>query len=176
MESPMRIHITARHLRLTKPLRSYVEEKVSKAQRYFEHLIWAQVVLTIEKLAHSAEIVIHASKHTFRSKAQGSDLYSAIDLASDKIDIQLRKHKEKVREHKNHLSTAEAFGSLPAVIAPRISVIKEVPVQPMSHEEAVAEMERMGYNFWLFLEKDSRQVHLVYRRQDESYGVLKPRR
>jgi len=169
----VRIHISARSLQLTEAIRSYVEEKVQKAQKYFQHIIWAQVVLMIQKRTHQAEIVIHASRQTFRALARGADLYAAIDLASDKVDAQLKKYKERLRDHHSKFSEEEepAFvGGGPA----RFSVVKQVPMRPMTREEAAGQMERLGYDFWLFLDRTSRQVQLVYRRQDDSYGVLQP--
>lgn len=171
----MKIHITGRHLKVTAAIRDYVEEKVAKTQKFFNHIIWAQVVLSVEKRSHSAEIVVHAGRQTFRALGSGADLYAAIDLASDKIDGQLKKYKEKLRDH--HKLPA---GAAAAVIAPeqpgamRFSIIKQVPLKPVSREEAVTEMDKLGYTFWMFLEKDSKKVQVIYRRQDDSYGLLQP--
>jgi putative sigma-54 modulation protein len=152
-----------------------VEEKVSKAQKYFNQIIWAQVVLSVQKRVHDAEIVIHASKQTFRAKAKAADLYAAIDLASDKIDAQLKKYKERLKQrHKNSppvpALAAEAMGARPA----KISIIKQVPMRPMSADAAAEEMERQGYAFWLYQDKDTGQVQVIYRRIDESFGLLQP--
>lgn len=170
----MNINITGRHLRLTPAIRSYVEEKVQKAQRYFNHITRTQVVLTVEKLSHQAEIIVHAPKQTFRALAQGADLYAAVDLASDKIDAQLKKHKERLREHHGKSASEEAPSGSVMTDGVRFSVVKPVPVRPMSREEAVGEMDSMGYNFWMFLEKDSKQIQVIYRRLDDSFGLLKP--
>ena len=171
----MQIHISARHIKLTRPIRDYVEEKVGRAQRYFDHIIWAQVILEIEKKAHRAEVVIHASRHTFRSSANGMDLYAAIDLATDRIDAQLKKHKEKTRGH--HKGLEPALDLKDSLSAPRdllVSVIKAVPLRPMSREDAAEEMDRLGFTFWMFQDRDSRQVNVIYRRTDDSYGILQP--
>jgi len=172
----MRIHITARHIKQTKPLTNYVEEKVGRAQRYFDHIIWAQVVLAIEKKAHTCEVVIHASHQTFRALARGQDLYAAVDLASDRIDGQLRKFKERLRgHHKKGLTAipllAEDLNGPPEI---PVSVVKQVPLRPMTKEEAAQEMERIGYVFWMFMDKDSRQVNVIYRRMDDTFGLLQP--
>ena len=170
----MQINITARQMRLTQPLKSYVEEKVLKAQKYFNHIIRAQVTLSVEKRAQQAEIVIHAAQQDFRSVAQAGDLYAAVDLASDKIDAQLKKFKERKRDHHRDAAEAEVM-LLPEVPRPvRISVIKQVPVRPMTSDEAAAEMDRMGYNFWLFQDRESKHIHVLFRRLDDSYGLLQP--
>lgn len=171
----MQIHITGRHLRLTKPIRDYVEEKVLKAQRYFNHIVWAQVLLSVEKRSHEAEIVIHASKQTFRALAQAADLYAAVDLASDKIDNQLKKYKERMKErHKGVPALPELLAPAGELNQAKISIVKQVPMRPMSSGEAAREMDRMGYNFWMFLDEDSRQVQVIYRRIDDSFGLLQP--
>jgi len=168
----MQIHITARHIRLTQPIRGYVEEKLAKAQKYFNHIVWAQVVLSVEKRVHQAEIVIHAGRQTLRCVAQGVDLYSAIDLASDKIDGQLKKYKERVRDH--HKETPE---DLPAAAeAPaqaRFMVVKQV-LRAMTREQAADEMDELGHNFRLFVDEETGHISVVYRREDDSYAVLQP--
>lgn len=169
----MQIHITARHIRLTQPIRSYVEQKLQKAEKYFNHIVWAQVVLSVEKRTHGCEVVIHAGRQTLRSLARGVDLYSAVDLASDKIDGQLKKYKERVRDHHKgspaDLAEVPPEGPMPV----RFAVVKQ-GLTPMSREEAADEMDELGLKFRLFLDRTSGQVNVVYRRDDDSYAVLQP--
>lgn len=172
----MKINITARQMRLTAPIRTYVEEKVGKAQKYFNNIVWAQVTLSVSKRAHQAEIIIHASRQTFRALAEAADLYAAVDLASDKIDVQLKKYKERRKDHHKagfapeDLEVPATFSGEPV----RISVIKQVSMDPMSADEAALQMERMGFNFWMFHELETGQINVIYRRLDDSYGLLTP--
>lgn len=170
----MRIHITARHLKLTNSIRAYVEAKAQRAQKYFNHIIWAQVVLSVEKRTHRAEVVVHASRQTFRALALGADLYSAIDLATDKVDAQLKKYKERLRNHHRLEEPAPVPAFVEETNSVRFSVIKQVPLKPMTREEAANEMDTLGYTFWLFLDREAKQVQVIYRRQDDSYGLLQP--
>lgn len=171
----MKIHITGRHLRLTKPIRSYVEEKVSKAQKYFNHIIWAQVLVSVEKRTHQAEIVVHAAKQTFRSLAKAANVYAAVDLASDKIDAQLRKHKERIKDRQKHSPpTVEVVAGEMGPPAVRFSVVKQVSLIPMTPEAAAQEMERLGYTFWMFQNEQSRKINVIFRRLDDSFGLLQP--
>src|SRR4029077_12992699 len=96
----MQVNITARHLKLTPAIAEYVQKKLEKAKRFFDHLIWAQVILDVTKNRHKAEILIHASGSTFTAKEESTDLYAAVDLATDKIDEQLRRFKERLRVHR----------------------------------------------------------------------------
>ncbi|MBI4054989.1 MAG: ribosome-associated translation inhibitor RaiA [Elusimicrobia bacterium] len=168
----MKIHITGRHLRLTAALSRYVEEKLSRAQRYFDQIIWAQVILSVEKHRHVAEITLHAAHQTFQAQSSGLDLYAAIDLAVDKMQMQLRKLKEKSRDRHKHSARP-----LPAAWAPEeypISITKQVPVTPITSAEAAKELDERGLQFWLFLNKDTRHLNVIYRRLDDSFGILEP--
>ena len=172
----MKIHVTGRHLRLTKAIQNYVDEKVSKAQKYFENIVWAQVLLSVEKRSHQCEIVLHASKQTFRSMAKSSTLYAAIDLASDKIDTQLRRYKDRVkgRNKKGRASAPQALGEDMDPTPVRFSVVKDVPLIPMTAEEAAQQMDDLGYTFWMYQDMETKQVNVIFRRLDDSFGLLQP--
>lgn len=173
----MKIQITGRHLSITPAIQAYVDEKVSRAQKFFSHIIWAQVLLSVEKRAHRAEIVLHASKQTFRALGAGENLYAAIDLASDKMESQLRKYKERLKERHKTAPTAVEVAALAAETRPvRFSVIKQVDMRPMTAEAAALEMDRMGLNFWMFEDEGSRQINVIFRRLDDSFGLLQPTR
>jgi putative sigma-54 modulation protein len=169
----MEIQLTAKQLKVTPAIHDYVHEKMEKAQKYFDHIVWGQAFLSVEKRSHNAEFVIHAPRQTFRALATAADLYSAIDLASDKIDAQLKKYKERLKDrHKGRASIeAAAAAAVPAAI--KAAVIKQA-VRPMTPEEAAAEMEALGHAFRLFQDKASHQIHVIYRRSDETYGILQP--
>ena len=170
----MEIQLTAKHLKITPSICDYVRQKMEKAQKYFDHIVWGQAFLFIEKRAHNAEMVIHTPRQTFRALATAADLYSAVDLASDKIDAQLKKYKERLKSrHKAHASKpSEESGAVVPEDFP-LFVVKQ-PVSPMNPEEAVREMESLGHAFRLFQDRESHQIHAVYRRSDESYGLLHP--
>ncbi|MBI4655609.1 MAG: ribosome-associated translation inhibitor RaiA [Elusimicrobia bacterium] len=170
----MRIHIVARKIELTESIRSFIEAKINKLEDYIKNIVWAQAILTVEKKRHTAEIVVHAGRQTMRASATATDLYSAVDSVMDKIEVQIKKYKErfkeydvqKVRNYKEYTSY-----SLPEI---RFSVFKNVSLKPMNREEAVLEMERLGYNFWMFMDKPSKQVLVVFKRLDNTYGLLQP--
>ncbi len=172
----MEIQLTAKQLKVTPAINDYVHEKMEKAQKYFDHIVWGQAFLSVEKRAHNAEFVIHAPKQTFRALATAADLYSAIDLASDKIDAQLKKYKERLKDrHKPGKSqTAEPVAAAENGAAGIKAAVIKQPVHPMTPEEAVAEMEAAGQTFRLFQDKGSHQIHVIYRRDDETYGILQP--
>jgi putative sigma-54 modulation protein len=170
----MEIQLTAKHLKVTPAINDYVHEKMEKAQKYFDHIVWGQAFLSVEKRAHNAEFLIHAPRQTFRALATAADLYSAVDLASDKIDSQLKKYKERLKDR--HKGGRVERAELPVAAdggAIKARIVKQA-VRPMSPEEAAAEMDSLGLAFRLYQDRDSHQIHVIYRRPDETFGIIQP--
>lgn len=177
----MQLNITARHLKLTPAIHDYVEKKLNKAKRFLDHLIWAQVILDVTKNRHIAEIILHTSGRTLTAKEEGADLYSAIDLASDKMDEQLRRFKEKRRtrrgvETPRRSKAPEWFmehpGDLPEGPDPRISSMRRLRLSETSINSAIAAMEQSDSAHWIFINADSSRVTVVYRKPDKTFGVV----
>jgi putative sigma-54 modulation protein len=92
----MQIHITARHIELTPALADYARKKLERIARHFEIVLRAQVILSVEKHRHSAEVVVHAQgHHDFRAREVAGDLYAAIDLAAEKLQNHLAREKDR---------------------------------------------------------------------------------
>ena len=168
----MEIQLTAKQLKVTPALRDYVQQKMGKAQKYFDHIVWGQAFLFVEKRAHKAEMIVHAPGQTFRALATAADLYSAIDLASDKIDAQLKKHKERVKT-RHKAKTSETMSEAVPPTSTTFSVVRQ-PVEATAPERAVEEMEAAGQQFLVYLDKDTDQIHVVFRRGDETFGIIQP--
>jgi putative sigma-54 modulation protein len=168
----MEIKLAAKNIKVTQPLRDYVQQKVGKAQKYFDHIVWGQVFLFVEKRAQKAEMLVHAPGQTFRALATAADLYSAIDLASDKIDTQLKKHKERIKSrHKPKASDTMAEAVPP--VENEFTVVRQ-PVVPMTAEQAAAELDGGEQQFRVFLDKATDQIQVVFKRGDDSIGVIQP--
>ena len=95
----MRLNVTGHHVEVTPALRSYVEKKLERIVRHFDHVIDVHCVLTVEKLRQKAEATVHVSGCDFHADATEPDMYAAIDMLSDKLDRCVRKHKEKLTNH-----------------------------------------------------------------------------
>jgi putative sigma-54 modulation protein len=95
----MQLEISGHGVEVTKPLREYATEKLQKVERHFDHVTNVHVVLGVEKLQHKAEATINSTQKQIHAQAEASDMYAAIDLLSDKLDSQIRKHKEKLTDH-----------------------------------------------------------------------------
>jgi putative sigma-54 modulation protein len=95
----MHINLTGHHVELTPPLHDYVNSKMEKLERHFDHVTDVHVVLSVEKLRHKAEATLHVSGGTLFADAVQEDMYAAIDSLTDKLDRQVKKHKEKLTDH-----------------------------------------------------------------------------
>jgi putative sigma-54 modulation protein len=95
----MNINLTGHHVDITEPLRDYVNSKFDRLERHFDHVTDVHVVLGVEKLRHKAEATMHLSGSTLFADSIEEDMYAAIDGLVDKLDRQVKKHKEKVTDH-----------------------------------------------------------------------------
>jgi putative sigma-54 modulation protein len=95
----MQINLTGHHVELTPPLHDYVNAKMERLERHFDHVTDIHVVLSVEKLRHKAEATLHVSGGTLFADAVQEDMYAAIDSLTDKLDRQVKKHKEKLTDH-----------------------------------------------------------------------------
>ena len=95
----MKIDVTGHHVELTDPLRNYVNEKFERLERHFDQVTDVHVILSVEKLRHTAEATIHISGGKLFADSTNEDMYAAIDSLTDKLDRQIKKHKEKLTDH-----------------------------------------------------------------------------
>jgi putative sigma-54 modulation protein len=195
----MRINVTFRHMEATDALREHAEKRVRRVAKYVHRPIDAHVILSVVKRRHIAEVVLNADRTTMTAKEETGDLYSAIDLASDKLEHRARKHTEKISSHKVSPRSRRAQIDAPEEPAPpapreagglRVDVLradsfgrrkgpevmhsKRLPVKPMSVEEAVMQMDLMSNEFLVFRNAASDALAVVYRRKDGHYGLIEP--
>ena len=95
----MQITISGHKMQITPPLKKYVTDKLVRIERHFDHVTNTNVVLHVEKTRHLAEATISAKGTTLHANAEAEDMYAAIDALTDKLDTQVRKHKEKTTDH-----------------------------------------------------------------------------
>ena len=98
----MQINVSGHHVDVTDSLRNYVETKLDRLERHYDQITNMQVILTVEKLRQKAESTIRISGGEIHAHAESEDLYTAIDMLADKLDRQLIKQKEKIKDHKQH--------------------------------------------------------------------------
>ncbi len=102
----MQISVTGHHIDITDSLRNYVNEKLEKLERHFDKVSNTHVILSIENVKHKAEATVHLSGNDIFADCIEDDMYAAIDGLVDKLDRQVKKHKEKLKDH-HHMRTSE---------------------------------------------------------------------
>ena len=95
----MNLNVSGRHVAVTPSIRSYVECKLTRINRHFDHVIDVSVILSVEKLQQKAEVTVHVSGKDIHVESEDADLYAAIDSLVDKLDRSILKHKEGLRAH-----------------------------------------------------------------------------
>ena len=106
----MQLTITGHHIEVTPALRAYVTEKVQRISRHFDHVISINVILKVEDRQQFAEGTVHAAQKSLFAQHADADMYASIDGLVDKLDKQVRRHKDKIRGH--HASAAKRAASL----------------------------------------------------------------
>ncbi|HEY3645349.1 MAG TPA: ribosome-associated translation inhibitor RaiA [Gammaproteobacteria bacterium] len=104
----MKLDLTGHHVDINDTLRSYVENKFEKLERHFDHVTGIHVVLTVSKLEHRAEATLKVSGAKLFADAVEQDMYAAIDCLVDKLDRQVKRHKEKLSNHHDRESVRTA--------------------------------------------------------------------
>jgi putative sigma-54 modulation protein len=174
MEFP--ITITGKHLEVTEPLRAYVAEKIGRACRLLDKITSAHVTIHVEKYRHIVEVIIQSHGATLRAKEETADMYSSIDQVLEKIEVQAKRLKEKIKDHKH---APEAAGAPPppeeaASGRPRVFVSETFAAKPLTVDEAVDELQARPDQFIVFQNARSSQVNVLYKRGDGTFGLVEP--
>lgn len=185
----MNIHIRGEHMLITEALRDYASKKIGKLERYFERPLDTDVHITLSVIRelHTVEVTIPIPGLVLRAEERSEDMYASIDLVMEKLEQQIRKHKTKVSKKIRHGAGQKAVFK-EAVVAP-IAVAEEdaddddlydvvktkrFQLKPMDVEEAILQMNLVGHNFYVFSNADTREVNVVYKRNDGRYGLIEP--
>ncbi len=181
----MQVNITFRHLDPTDALKSHVRDRVEHVQRYIDRPSEAHAVLRVENLDHHAEITVKAGRFLLRGSAKTQDMYASIDAAAEKIERQLKKHKEKLNTYKvNGVGDEKPVDVRHDILdilehpdRPSHRVVKSTKFQakPMSVDEALLQMDLLDARFYVFQNADDRAINVVYRRDDGNFGLIETR-
>jgi len=175
----MRLDITGRHVDINPPLRQLITRRLAKLERLLnDSAISGQVILTLERYRHRAEIIIHArGDHMLRGLGVGTGWPIAVRDAATKIEQQAQTLKGKWRERKRRGAGARSVAAAPAIDqgrAPRIVRATRYAVKPMSVEDAALRVEGTADAFIVFRNAENDAVSILYRRTDGNYGLIEP--
>ena len=172
----MRFIITGRNIDITEGLKSAVEEKLGKLDRFFAPETEVNVTLSVEKERQKIEVTIPVKGNIIRSEQVSSDMYVSIDLVEEVIERQLKKYKNKiVDKQQNAAAFAQEFVEKD-YDDDEVKIIrtKRFGIKPMDPEEACVEMELLGHNFFVFLNAETDEVNVVYKRKGGTFGLIEP--
>jgi len=194
----MQISVTGKGTDVHGDLLAHAEPKLRKLERYLRHIQSVQITQSQQRSWHIVEIQVSADNFLARSEERAADLRSALDLALDRLERQVKKYHSKrvdrarlpVREghvgapsrgeksaaaaEAGEVLTAEEGPDEEAEEAQQIVRTKRFVMKPMSAEEAAAQMELLGHDFFVFQSAETGQVNVLYRRRDGHYGLIEP--
>jgi len=181
----MQINVVFRHMDHSDALKEYAVEKLSKIKKYLDGPLDVNVVLSVEKIRHIAEVKFNFNGFMVKGKEEADDMYAAIDLVANKISRQIKRYKERLRRKKGaHGIDKRRQTSMPvdvvSVDPERDDVTPEVIrktnflVKPMSLDEAVMQLDLMNNQFYVFRDESTDRINVVYRRDDGHYGLIDP--
>jgi putative sigma-54 modulation protein len=180
--------LIGRNLEITDAIRDYVEKKLSRLDRYQNGELMAKVVLSLAGSPHvekraKAEIQLDLPGGLMRVEEEDQDLYAAIDRMVDRLEVQLKRYRERRFVGRRHsyqgppppeVRDMEALRKPEEEEGPRIVRVKRFEMKPMDPEEAVFQMEALGHDFFVFRNAKTDEINVVYRRKDGNYGLIEP--
>lgn len=173
----MNITISGKNIEITDGLRAAVNEKLSKLERYFTPDTNVIVTLSVEKERQKIEVTIPVKGKIIRSEQVSNDMYVSIDLVEEVIERQLRKYKTKIIDKKQAASNFQkTYIDNDYMENEEIRIVrtKKFDIKPMYPEDACVQMELLGHNFFVFMNADTDQVNVVYKRKGNTYGLIEP--
>lgn len=172
----MKTTITGRKLELTKDLKSYIEKKFSKLDKFFDDDADARITMSVEKDRQKAEATIYSKNMIYRVEEITSDMYNTIDRVVSAVERQIRKHKTRLEKRLREGSLVNgSFDVAEHIVEEKefnIVKTKRFETKPMSTEEAILQMNLLGHEFFVFDNDTSGETNIVYKRKDKDYGLI----
>lgn len=175
----MQINVTGRHFTVTDSIKEYVRGKLLKLDRYFDKIIEAHIILSVEKYRHDVEITLVTKGNNIKVSAESEDMYASIDKAVDKIQRRLKRYSGRLKDHGPKLESyssnnvlTERAGSLSEDSRPTLVSRRKSEMKPMSVDEAILQMGMTRTEFLVFRNAATNKVNVIYRRKDGNYGLI----
>ena len=172
----MKFIIIGRNIDITEGLKSAVQEKLGKLERYFTPETEIHVTLSVEKDRQKIEVTIPVKGNIIRSEQVSSDMYVSIDLVEEVIERQLRKYKTKIVNQQQAGGNFQKEFVEDEFLEDEEVIIrtKKFGIKPMYPEDACVQMELLGHNFYVFRNAETDEVNVVYKRKGNTYGLIEP--
>lgn len=173
----MKFIIMGKNIEVTAGLRSAVEEKIGKLDKYFNDEVTANVTLSVEKERQKIEVTIPIKGNIIRAEEVSNDMYVSIDLVEEIIERQMRRYKTRLVNAKQAVAEfSKTYIEDDYEDEPDVKIVrtKKFGVKPMNPEEACVQMELLQHNFYVFLNSETDEVNVVYKRKNNTYGLIEP--
>ena len=173
----MKFIIVGKNIEVTPGLRSAVEDKIGKLEKYFNPETEVHVTLSVEKDRQKIEVTIPVKGNIIRSEQVSNDMYVSIDLVEEIIERQLKKYKNKiVDKHQASSNFSKMYLENDYMDDEEVKIVrtKKFDIKPMYPEDACVQMELLGHNFFVFINAETDQVNVVYKRKGDTYGLIEP--
>ena len=183
----MNLILSGRGVDLDDALRQYATEKLTRVERFFDRIIKMEVELRHErnprvKDPERCEVVVKTPKQTLRVHGEGLDHFAAIDVAADRLEMQVKKVKERLKDRQHHGSNNHRAAPAPvadvelddADDGPVIVRVSPPIDKPLTPDEARLELDERGMQFLVFIDAETMSPSVLYRRPDGDYGLVQP--
>ncbi|MCL6120482.1 MAG: ribosome hibernation-promoting factor, HPF/YfiA family [bacterium] len=174
----MNIAVTFKHIDSSDAIRQYAESKFQKLEKYLNNIMDVHITLSIERVDHKesgvAQIKLTAKNLTVNAEEKSADIYSAIDLLLEKVESQIKKHKEKMRRKEHVEEGADLFSETDDDSSLDIAIKDDYERQPLSVKEALHKLEKRNKDFIIFKDKESSKVSFIYRGDDGEISMITP--
>lgn len=173
----MKFIISGKNIDVTDGLKTAIQEKLGKLERYFTPETEVHVTLSVEKERQKIEVTIPVKGNIIRSEQVSSDMYVSIDLVEEVIERQLRKYKTKiVNKQQGGGNFQKTFMEDDFMEEEDVKIYrtKRFGIKPMYPEDACVQMELLGHNFFVFRNAETDEVNVVYKRKGNTYGLIEP--
>lgn len=173
--------ISGKNINITEGLKSAIYDRFQKLEKYFTDDTDMTITLSVEKDRQTVEATIPVRGSVIRSEQTSSDMYVSIDLAAEVIERQLKKYRNKLITRKQSIPAFSTIfledndiSDIPDDNDIKIVKEKRIAVKPLLPEDACLEMELLGHSFYVFINADTNQVNVVYKRKSNTYGLIEP--
>lgn len=199
----MQFIVSGKNIHLSPALKEYAEKKLSSIKKYFDHIIEVDVTLSVDEVRDSTrskvcEVTLWANGIVLRGKKASEDLYASIDLVADKIERQVKKYKEKLKERprrdtgRDDRTAIHKVFSLPELVSrkdketeeeaddvatgrtPKIVRTGTFAMKPMFADEAAEQLDLLKQGFYVFSNAETNQINVIYKRTDGNFGLIEP--
>lgn len=171
----MKTRIITKKFTLTDDVREWIEKKLAKLDKFFPSETEATVALSSTKIGERIELTIYRNGSIFRSEISDKDYKCALDTAMENIERQIRKNRtrleKKIHVKKEFFAEAELAEAEEEIA---VAKVKRFEMHAMTVEEAILQMNLLQHNFYMFLNSETGRYNVVYKRDDNQYGVIEP--